>query len=167
MNDPKSVAGVIFSPDRRSILLIKRRDVPIWVLPGGGIDPGETSEHAMIREILEETGFTVKADRLVGDYLPINRLSKHTHLYECKVLSGKETLSEETNGVAFFPLTKLPLMPPPYPEWIQDTILQLPPQRKLMTSVNYFTLFKNLILHPVLVLRFLSARLGLAINTKE
>lgn len=29
-----------------------------WEIPGGGIDPGETSEQAASREIIEETGIT-------------------------------------------------------------------------------------------------------------
>lgn len=165
MDHPKSVTGIIFSPDRNSVLLIKRRDVPVWVLPGGGIDPAETPEHAVVREILEETGFTVKVDRLVGDYIPINRLSKRTHLYECTILSGEMALSSETKGVRFFPLAKLPPLPPPYPDWISDSLLRLPPVRKELLSVNYCALFKNLIFHPILVIRFLLSRAGLTINT--
>ena len=34
--------GQSYSEDRKEILLIKRRDVPVWVLPGGGIDSGES-----------------------------------------------------------------------------------------------------------------------------
>ena len=93
--NPESVAGIVFSPDRSSVLLIQRRDVPVWVLPGGGIEPLESAEDAAVREILEETGFTVKADRLVGEYTPINRLSKRTHLYECSILGGEAALSAE------------------------------------------------------------------------
>lgn len=147
------------------MLLIKRRDVPVWVLPGGGIDPAETPEHAVVREILEETGFTVKVDRLVGDYIPINRLSKRTHLYECAILSGEPALSSETKGVRFFPLAELPPLPPPYPDWISDSALQLPPVSKKLLSVTYYNLFKNLFLHPILVVRFLLSRVGLTINT--
>lgn len=148
------------------MLLIKRRDVPVWVLPGGGIDPGESSEEAIVREILEETGFTVKADRLVGDYIPINRLAKRTHLYECSVLKGEAIISPETRGIRFFPINQLPPLPPPYLDWIRDAELNLPPIQKKITSVNYFTLMKNFILHPVLVIRFLLARAGLTINSK-
>lgn len=165
MDGPKSVAGIIFSPDRASVLLIKRRDVPVWVLPGGGIDPNETAEHAVVREILEETGFTVKADRLVGDYIPINRLSKRTHLYECTILSGAPIISLETRGIQFFPLIQLPPLPPPYLEWIRDAELRLAPIQKKLLGINYLTLIKNLILHPILVIRFLLARLGLTINS--
>src|SRR5882672_2254732 len=85
---PESVAGIVFSLDRSQVLLILRRDVPVWVLPGGGIDAGESPEDASIREILEETGLSVKVDRLVGHYTPVNRLTKRTNLYECSAVSG-------------------------------------------------------------------------------
>lgn len=165
MDHPKSVTGILFSPDRSSVLLIQRRDVPVWVLPGGGIDGAESPENAVVREILEETGFTVKVDRLVGDYIPINRLSKRTHLYECAILSGEMALSSETRGVRFFPLKELPPLPPPYPDWISDALLQLPPVQKKILSVNYSALLKNLFLHPILVIRFLFSRAGLTINS--
>lgn len=37
-----------------------------WVLPGGYIDPGETPRDAIVREINEETGLTVRPRRLLG-----------------------------------------------------------------------------------------------------
>ena len=147
------------------MLLIKRRDVPVWVLPGGGIDLGESAERAVVREMLEETGFTVKVHRLIADYIPINRLAKRTHLYECTVVSGEETASGETAGIQFFPLNQLPPLPPPYLEWISDAVKGLPPFQKILTSVNYFVFMKHLMLHPILVCRFLLARLGFTINT--
>jgi 8-oxo-dGTP pyrophosphatase MutT (NUDIX family) len=163
----KSVAGVIFSPDRSSVLLIKRRDVPVWVLPGGGIDPNETSEDAVVREILEETGFTVKATRLVCDYIPINRLSKRTHLYECEIVAGEAKITPETRGIRFFPLNQLPPLPPPYPTWIEDGHKNGPSIKKNMITVTYAALIKNLILHPILVVRFILARTGIAINSVD
>ena len=166
MNKPKSVAGAIFSSNRKSILLIKRRDVPIWVLPGGGIDPEESPENAIVREILEETGFTVKVDRLIGDYIPINRLAKRTHLFECTILEGAQKITDETRGIQFFSINHLPPLPPPYAEWISDAKKILPPLQKKLVSVNYFSLTKNLILHPILVIRFLLSRVGLNINSK-
>lgn len=165
MDKPKSVAGILFSPDRLKVLLIKRRDVPVWVLPGGGIDLNESPQLAVEREILEETGFTVKACRLVGDYIPINRLAKRTHLFECTKISGSPRISDETKDVRFFELNQLPPLPPPYQEWIEDSLLNLSPVKKNLTSVNYRNLLKNTILHPILVTRFLLARIGLTINS--
>lgn len=165
MEDPESIAGVVFSSDRSSVLLILRRDVPVWVLPGGGIDPGETAEEAVIREILEETGLSVKVERLIGRYYPVNRIAKRTLVYECSVVKGALQATEETRAAKFFFLDALPPQPPPYPEWIQDAKSSQLITRNL-TSVNYLTLMRYAVTHPVLVFRFLLARLGLALNTK-
>src|SRR3990167_6103034 len=134
-----SVAGALFSPDRSSILLVQRRDVPVWVLPGGGIEPDESPEEAIAREMLEETGFTVKVLRLVGHYTPINRLALPTNLYECTIVSGRAKSSCETRDVRFFSCTALPrLIPPPYREWIEDAKNLAPPLHKMLRSVTYF-----------------------------
>lgn len=168
MHLPESIAGAVFSPDRKSILLIQRRDVPVWVLPGGGLEAGENGEEAVIREILEETGFRVKVTRLVAIYIPINRLARHTHLYECEIIGGSASLSSETRNVQFYQLDALPkLIPPPYHEWIEDAFQKKDTIEKALTSVTYTTLIKNFIFHPTLVVRFLLARAGLSINSKN
>lgn len=164
----ESVNGILFSEDRKKILLIKRRDVPVWVLPGGGIDSGETPEEAVIREMEEETGYAVTIFRKVAEYTPLNRLARFTYLFECTLVGGEATLSSETQGVAFFPLDNLPPLPPPYPDWIADSqeYASTPFQKKI-TSVTYKNLAKHALMHPILVGRFLLARMGLPINDKS
>ncbi|MBI5345928.1 MAG: NUDIX hydrolase [Chlamydiae bacterium] len=159
--------GIIFSENRKEILLIKRRDVPVWVLPGGGIDFNESEETCVIREVFEESGFKVKIIRKVGEYYPINRLTRITHIFECKIIEGKPTTGKETQEVKFFPLDKLPKeIPPPYDEWISESILNYPYviKRKL-DSVTYVRLLKNFLLHPIMVIRFLLSRVGIYINS--
>lgn len=162
---PESVAGVVFSECRTQVLLTLRRDVPVWVLPGGGIENKEPPEAAIVREILEETGFRVKVVRCAGSYIPINRLARPTLLYECAIVSGSATPSAETRSIRFFPKNQLPQMIPPYREWIEDADAAVdPPPVKTLDSVNY-KLIKHLFLHPILSLRFLLARFGFPINT--
>ena len=162
-----SVIGCVLSEDRQKVLLVKRRDVPVWTLPGGGIEKGENFEQAIKREIKEETGFVVQITRLIGEYFPINKLTKQTYLYEGKIITGKASISDETKEVKFFSVSSLPkMMPHPYHEWIKEAHLNKKEiiKRKL-SSVTYLALLKNLILHPILVSRFLLSRLGIFLNT--
>jgi 8-oxo-dGTP diphosphatase len=64
-----ATAIIIFSPDK--ILLIKRATVPFkgyWALPGGRVDPGETVEQTIVREVKEETGLDVAVVSKIGEY---------------------------------------------------------------------------------------------------
>jgi ADP-ribose pyrophosphatase YjhB (NUDIX family) len=163
----QSVNSICFSEDRTQVLLIKRRDVPVWVLPGGAIEENESVEDACIRETLEESGYQVKILRKVAEYTPINKLAKYTHFYECQIISGKPKISDESKDIKFFNINNLPKkLPPPYPFWIKDALLNKNfIIKKKITSVNYRSLILNLILHPILVIRFILARIGLTINT--
>ena len=54
--------------DSRRVLLIQRKDLGTWSLPGGLVDPEETVAEAAVREVAEETGLTTELTRLVGVY---------------------------------------------------------------------------------------------------
>ena len=63
-----AVGAVIKDPAGR-LLLIKRGHDPgagLWSLPGGRIEPGETHQQALTREVLEETNLAVECRRLLG-----------------------------------------------------------------------------------------------------
>lgn len=163
----RSVSAVIFNQNKDQILLIKRRDVPIWVLPGGGVDDGEAPEAAVIREAKEETGLEVAITRLVAVYTPINRLSNNSFLFECTSLSGSLTTTDETRQIGFFPLNALPS---PFffihNDWLQETLQQhLEIIRKPLSQATYFGLLTYLCRHPIQTIRFILSRLGMPINS--
>lgn len=56
--------GVIVHED--SILLCKPKNGKYCYLPGGHVDPGEDSKHAIIREISEELGVDSVVERFLG-----------------------------------------------------------------------------------------------------
>ena len=61
-------SAVLFDPDGEKVLLTRRADNGQWVLPGGGLEAGESLAEACAREVLEETGLTVRVVRLLGVY---------------------------------------------------------------------------------------------------
>lgn len=161
-----SVAVIIFSSCRQKILLIKRRDVPVFALPGGGVDPGETFEAAAVREAFEETGLHVSIVRTIAYYYPINKLTYPTLFFECIPLSGSPQITDETAAIHYFSLDELPReLPPPYPAWVQDALLNLPPLFKPIDSVTYLKFFYYILRYPILVSRFILSRLNLPINS--
>jgi 8-oxo-dGTP diphosphatase len=49
-----------------------------WTFPGGGIDAGETPEHAAIREVEEEVGITLATVEPIGDYFSDREYKRDT-----------------------------------------------------------------------------------------
>jgi 8-oxo-dGTP diphosphatase len=64
--------GAVVRDDAGRLLLIRRGHEPsrgLWSLPGGRVEPGETLEQAVVREVREETGLDVRAGAVVGSVL--------------------------------------------------------------------------------------------------
>jgi len=52
--------GIVFRPDGKTLLLLRRNKPKLWAPPGGHIEKGENPEHAALRETYEETGIRGK-----------------------------------------------------------------------------------------------------------
>lgn len=69
-----NVPGIPHLPERpdRAALILTRRAPKLsshggqWAFPGGRLDPGETVEEAALRELHEEVGVQLDADRIIG-----------------------------------------------------------------------------------------------------
>ena len=107
------VRGVVFRED--AILLVKEKFDGRWTLPGGWADVAETPSQATEREVFEESGYRVRAVRLVACHdrsLQGDRNTYPFHIYklffECELLGGEPTKSIETTDVAFFRENEVP-----------------------------------------------------------
>jgi glycerol-1-phosphatase len=112
-----SVSAVIF--DRRGrVLLQQRSDGGQWGLPGGSVEIGESVTAAVVREVREETGLTVRVARLVGVYseprrqvvrYPDGNVWHYVNVcFVCAARGGTLTTCDETLDLRYFPLRRLP-----------------------------------------------------------
>lgn len=108
------VRGGVFDQDK--VLLVRERSDGKWTLPGGWVDVGDAPAFAVEREIREESGYLAKAVKLAALLDRNNPAHGHPpsilHIYKlffvCELTGGTATLSNETDGVEFFPVTTLP-----------------------------------------------------------
>lgn len=95
------------------ILLIQERADNMWAMPGGWADLGNSPASVAEREVFEESGFQVKAEKVVA-VIDANRIQplEFYHAYKliflCQLLGGEPRISHETLAVDFFDLNNLP-----------------------------------------------------------
>jgi 8-oxo-dGTP diphosphatase len=112
------IVGVVIKDKK---ILLTQRDEPEcpkahlkWELPGGKVDFGETTEQALVREFLEETGVKIK----VGTLLPFSLTNYWEYkwgtqqtlcfFFACEFVKQlKQTKDHHVHQVAWVELSKL------------------------------------------------------------
>ncbi|HEY9236842.1 MULTISPECIES: NUDIX domain-containing protein [Phenylobacterium] len=65
--DRPAAFGLLARDGRIAVVFVRKPDDATWFdLPGGGVDPGETSAQAVVREYGEEAGLKVRAGEVFG-----------------------------------------------------------------------------------------------------
>ncbi|WP_049573188.1 NUDIX domain-containing protein [Nonomuraea sp. SBT364] len=94
-----SVNGCVFDGSGR-LLVARHGDIGLWATPGGGVDPDERPEDAVVRELREELGIEVEVRGLIGAYggPDFRTLYPNGHqvayviiTYACAIVSGTPT----------------------------------------------------------------------------
>lgn len=92
------------------ILLTQREDFETWILPGGGVEEGESLAQAAVRETREEAGLDVELTRVVGIYSRLGNVSPgYVILFAAKPIGGEiKCQPGETIEVKWFAFDEIP-----------------------------------------------------------
>jgi ADP-ribose pyrophosphatase YjhB (NUDIX family) len=98
-----------------SLLLVREASDGGWTLPGGWADVNESASESVVREVLEESGFQTRAEKLLAVY----DRSKHPHvppfphhcykmIFRCSIVGETALEKGETLEAGFFPENAIP-----------------------------------------------------------
>ena len=99
------------------VLLVKEASDGLWTLPGGWADVNEAPSRCVVREVREESGFTVTATKLAAVYdrgchahEPPFAFHVYKMFFLCEITGGAPKTSLETLAVDFFAPDDLPAL---------------------------------------------------------
>ncbi|MFD3447174.1 NUDIX hydrolase [Microbacteriaceae bacterium 4G12] len=106
------IRAVVFRDNK--ILMVRENTDGNWSLPGGWADLGLTPSEVAIKEVKEESGFDVKAIKLLS--VLDKKCHPHPpspyHVYkmfiQCEIIGGQAKEGIETSAVEFFAENELP-----------------------------------------------------------
>jgi ADP-ribose pyrophosphatase YjhB (NUDIX family) len=106
------VRGGVFKDDR--LLMVREKIDGRWSMPGGWADVNEPPAAMVEREVWEESGYLVKARKLVGVYesnhdcAPLEVFHAYKLVFLCDLVGGEASTSIETTDSGFFGQDQMP-----------------------------------------------------------
>ena len=89
---------VIALDEENRILMVKHDHLErtVWMIPGGGIEEGESSQQAAVREVLEETGLEVEITGLIWHVEEVSeRGQRFVNFFRAHVTGGQLKLGHD------------------------------------------------------------------------
>ncbi|MBI9070720.1 MAG: NUDIX hydrolase [Melioribacteraceae bacterium] len=100
--------------DKGELLLVQERTDERWAMPGGWADVGDKPSEVAERETIEESGYIVKAKKLVAVFdanrngRPMEFFHAFKIIFLCDLIGGEAKTSNETMDAGFFAFNDLP-----------------------------------------------------------
>jgi 8-oxo-dGTP diphosphatase len=95
---PTDVVAAIIKKDNLYLVVKRNRDKYMglkWEFPGGKVDPGETLQEALVREIYEELNIDINIhEKLVEERYKDNEINIILHYFLCTIKNGVINLNE-------------------------------------------------------------------------
>ncbi|MDO8592041.1 MAG: NUDIX domain-containing protein [bacterium] len=103
----KRAVAIVLHNNNLLVMWRKKGDREYYTLPGGGVEPGETVEEAVIREVKEETSLDIKISKQLYQHSYDDGTSQYFYL--CDYISGEPQLDSQAveltkhrNGTNFY-----------------------------------------------------------------
>ena len=95
---PTDVVAAIIKKDNLYLVVKRNRDKYMglkWEFPGGKVDPGETLQEALVREIYEELNIDINIhEKLAEERYKDNEINIILHYFLCTIKNGVINLNE-------------------------------------------------------------------------
>jgi len=111
------VGAIIYDRDNRVFLAKRgkeaRNESGKWEFPGGSVEFGETLEHALVRELMEEYGIEIEVLSLldvVNHIIPDEKQHWVSPSFLCRIIAGTPVIREphKCDEIGWFSLDHIP-----------------------------------------------------------
>lgn len=123
-------SGIVVAEDRLLLVQNRRRNGSLdWSTPGGVVDPGEQVLEALTREVVEETGLSVKSwsslHYVVDARFTSRSITMHAEVFVARDFSGRLDINDPDDIVVdarWVPLDQATSILVDSPVWVRDPL---------------------------------------------